>query len=568
MLKKLSFICLTASFLVMSCQQHSKSYLINKTQGSEYIDNSHIQIDSCNTQTIADLAQLCKIWGFLKYYHPVVAEGKYNWDFELFRIMPSILNAQSKQDKEKIYYKWIQDLGKVKQSDVPFPINIDSIKIYPDISWIEDSLALGQISEQLIDIKFAKRSNDHFYIGLEKEKNAKFKNESAYSSLSYPDTGYRLLALFRYWNIIQYYYPYKYLIDENWNDVLARFIPLIIHAKDRTEYVNVLLKLIVCIGDSHAGLFEKEGILDKDKLYRGPADISFVEDKAIVVNSKNDQLKIGDILLKIDGEPIEQIITRKLPYISASNNSSKFRDLAFELLVTNKERLYVEFDRNGKQQSDFITCIPYDKRYALSRMQQNKPLINYVEPFNILNLYLGSQEGGSIPKKINAKGIIIDLRCYPSLKVKGYWDFEQLYPAPSGFVKFTKPSIVFPGLFSFTNAPIVGKENSEYFKGKKIILINELTQSHAEFMTMKYRCAPNTLVIGSTTAGADGNISSFSLPGDIHTSISGIGIYYLNGGETQKTGIIPDIEVKPTIEGVRSGHDEVLEKAIELILND
>lgn len=108
----------------------------------------------------------------------------------------------------------------------------------------------------------------------------------------------------------------------------------------------------------------------------------------------------------------------------------------------------------------------------------------------------------------------------------------------------------------------------EYFKGKKIILINELSQSQAEFLAMKYRSAPNTLVIGSTTAGADGNVSTFSLPGGIFTSISGLGVYYPDGGETQKIGIVPDIEVKPTIKGVRLGRDEVLDKAIELLTNE
>jgi C-terminal processing protease CtpA/Prc len=82
---------------------------------------------------------------------------------------------------------------------------------------------------------------------------------------------------------------------------------------------------------------------------------------------------------------------------------------------------------------------------------------------------------------------------------------------------------------------------------------------------MAYRTAPNATVIGSTTAGADGNVSSIRLPGGISTMISGIGVYYPDGRETQRIGIVPDIEVKPTIEGIKNGKDEVLEKAIEFI---
>ena len=47
--------------------------------------------------------------------------------------------------------------------------------------------------------------------------------------------------------------------------------------------------------------------------------------------------------------------------------------------------------------------------------------------------------------------------------------------------------------------------------------------------------------------------------------ISGIGVYYPDGTKTQRVGIVPDIEVKPTISGIRNGKDELLEKAIELI---
>jgi C-terminal processing protease CtpA/Prc len=47
--------------------------------------------------------------------------------------------------------------------------------------------------------------------------------------------------------------------------------------------------------------------------------------------------------------------------------------------------------------------------------------------------------------------------------------------------------------------------------------------------------------------------------------MTGIGVYYPDGKETQRIGIVPDVEVKPTIEGLRSKRDEVLEKAIEII---
>jgi C-terminal processing protease CtpA/Prc len=83
---------------------------------------------------------------------------------------------------------------------------------------------------------------------------------------------------------------------------------------------------------------------------------------------------------------------------------------------------------------------------------------------------------------------------------------------------------------------------------------------------MAFRAAPRAVVVGSTTAGADGNVSRISLPGGLHTMISGIGVFYPDRRPTQRVGIVPDVEVRPSLAGVRQGRDEVLEEALRQIL--
>jgi C-terminal processing protease CtpA/Prc len=48
--------------------------------------------------------------------------------------------------------------------------------------------------------------------------------------------------------------------------------------------------------------------------------------------------------------------------------------------------------------------------------------------------------------------------------------------------------------------------------------------------------------------------------------ISGLGVFHPDGSPTQRVGIIPDVFVSPTIEGIREGRDEVLEEGIRQIL--
>ena len=82
----------------------------------------------------------------------------------------------------------------------------------------------------------------------------------------------------------------------------------------------------------------------------------------------------------------------------------------------------------------------------------------------------------------------------------------------------------------------------------------------------KNNAAPGALVVGSTTAGADGNVSGFALPGGFNTMISGIGVFYPDKKPTQRIEILPDVEARPTLVGIRSGRDEVLEEALRQVL--
>ena len=127
------------------------------------------------------------------------------------------------------------------------------------------------------------------------------------------------------------------------------------------------------------------------------------------------------------------------------------------------------------------------------------------------------------------------------------------------------PDLSYPGVMMRGPIYYCGSSNENYYKGKVVLLFDETSQSHAEFTIMALQTAPDVLSVGSQTAGADGNVSSIILPGNYKTFMTGMGVYYPDGRETQRIGMIPDFEVKPTIAGIKAGKDEVLQKAIELI---
>jgi C-terminal processing protease CtpA/Prc len=171
-----------------------------------------------------------------------------------------------------------------------------------------------------------------------------------------------------------------------------------------------------------------------------------------------------------------------------------------------------------------------------------------------------------IDKAAGSKGLIIDIRNYPS-EFMPFVLGSMLVDKPSPFARFTSGDLNNPGAFQWGAEVSIPPAKTRY-PGKVIILVDEVSQSQAEYTTMALRTAPGAKVIGSTTAGADGNVSAIPLPGGLRSMFSGIGVFYPDKSPTQKVGILPDVEVKPTIAGIREGRDEVLEEAIRQIMKN
>ncbi len=133
------------------------------------------------------------------------------------------------------------------------------------------------------------------------------------------------------------------------------------------------------------------------------------------------------------------------------------------------------------------------------------------------------------------------------------------------FSQLISPDLSYPGKYIWSKKLTIGKKNKNSYKGKVVILVNENTISHAEWTVMCLQTIDKAIVVGSQTAGADGNVTIFNFLDDHKTGFSGLGVFYPDGRETQRIGIVPDIEVKKTINGLIKGKDEVLEKALELI---
>jgi C-terminal processing protease CtpA/Prc len=169
-----------------------------------------------------------------------------------------------------------------------------------------------------------------------------------------------------------------------------------------------------------------------------------------------------------------------------------------------------------------------------------------------------------IKRAQGTKGLIIDIRNYPSEYVR-YSLGSALVDKKTPFARFTSDNLANPGAF-YWDQPLALTPREPHYAGKIVILVDSVTQSAAELTAMAFGAAPEAVVVGSRTAGADGEARKMSLPGGLSARISTLGVYYPDKKPTQRVGIVPDVVVKPTIADIRAGRDAALEKAIHLIV--
>jgi C-terminal processing protease CtpA/Prc len=529
---------------------------------------------------VKELTNLGMLWGFIKYYHAGVQKGEHNMDAALFRILPNVLAAANSDSANAIMERWVDGFGKPTPcSKCKLPDTNTVAKPEPNYGYLFTPDNLPRSLQAKLEYIRQNRhtGKEHYYCSADRfVGNPEFTNELAYTGMQATDAGLRLLALYRYWNMIQYFYPYRHLIGEDWNRALGLMIPEFCNANDQLTYQLACMKMIVRINDSHAGL-NTETLQQEKGRFLLPFATAFVEDKLVVTRyydpaaATSGPAKPGDMIEQINGNSITDLIRRYLPLTSGSNYERKLFAMAHAngyLVRSNQPETKISVLRDGNPIEITVPNIIYDtaNRQVYSGSLSGKGYT--IMENNIGYLYpakLDDNDFATVKDSLAAtKGLIIDFRCYPTTFMPftyGKWLKAQSTP----FVKFTTCNTDMPGYFSTRDALQNGGGKGEHYTGKVVILVNATTQSSAEYQTMALQSRPGAMVIGSQTSGADGNVSLITLPGGLTTYISGIGVLYPDGTETQRTGIRIDKERRPTIDGIKNGTDEVLQYALKLL---
>jgi len=542
----------------------------------EFDGGSKIALSELSTVQIENLATLGKVWGFLKYHHPQVTSGQRHWDYDLFRMLPAVLAAPGRAAANAALAKWVTALGKVGECQPCANLNETELHLRPEVAWINSEEQLGRDLSRMLQATYRSRPADgkQFYVSMAPVVgNPVFVHELSYRGAKLPDPGLQLLALFRFWNIIEYWSPNRDVMGENWDRVIEEFIPRIALAKTAEDYQRELMALIAKVHDTHANLWSAIEVRPPVGSCQLPVTVRFVENRAIVTAYTDAAagpatgLQVGDAIETLDGVPVPQLMEKWKPYYADSNDAAMLRDMGSTLTRGECGDAKLNLGRDNRTLELAAKRLPGMASSGIGTHDLPGDTFRRLSD-DVGYLKLSSVKVADAAHYVDgaaeSKGLIIDIRNYPS-EFMVFALGSLLMDKETPFVRFTTGDPSNPGAFHF-GAPLSITPGKPHYSGKVVILVDELTQSSAEYTSMAFRASPNAFVIGSTTAGADGNVSQIPLPGGQRTMISGIGVFYPDKRPTQRVGIVPDLVVRPTSAGIRAGRDEVLEAAIRQIL--
>ncbi len=409
------------------------------------------------------------------------------------------------------------------------------------------------------------------------------QRDKTYPEMEFPPTEYRLLALFRFWHVIDRFFPYKHLIDKPWDEVLTRYIPKFEQNKDAVDYQVTVQEMVAEIQDSHGGVrypTQPAKVSERRGRHFPAISIRFVGDE-LMVNGLLDPsvpLKKGEVISAIEGQPVWTYGERSARLFAHSTRQSLKQILQFDMLRGQQDsviRLTVK-DLKGLTRDVELkrTVGAADPRWqqffdgADTKLPVYRMLPSGYGYVDLVRLTVADVDKMFESLK-NAPAIIFDMRGYP--KGTAWAIAPRLTDKRKvAAARFYRPiwfgNSLSDGDFThgthFTFEQTIPDTPGETYKGKVVMLIDEKAISQSEHTALFFEAATDTTFVGSPTMGANGDVTTMTLPGNLTVSFSGHDVRHVDGRQLQRVGIQPHVKAVPTVKGILAGRDEVLEAAI------
>lgn len=373
----------------------------------------------------------------------------------------------------------------------------------------------------------------------------------------------RLGNVINVYNVFQHFYPYFDVVDVDWEKELEIALKRCFSDKTDNDHLITLQKFTAPLKDGH--IWVSGGSMGS---YVPPISWEWVENKLVITKvwKENIEINVGDIVSKINNQTPEEYFEEINSRISAGTEGwLNYRAKSMSLMGDENDVLILEIDGKTLRLTHDLDI--YKKGRSESSTAQHYKLIN--DSIFYLNLDLIEMDtiNKLLPQLTKSKAIICDLRGYPNGNHELISHLLKTNDTTSAWMQI--PQIIYPN-----QKNVVGyekhnwklKAKAPYLGDKKIVfIIDGSAISYAESYMGYIEGYKLATIIGQPTAGTNGNVNPFGLSADYRLSWTGMRVLKHDGSQHHAIGILPNVYINKTIEGVKLGKDEFLEKAIEIV---
>lgn len=387
----------------------------------------------------------------------------------------------------------------------------------------------------------------------------------SWDTLSDPALGVRLGGVVVAWSVLRHFYPYFDVAPVDWDTVLPGVLGGALADTNRMDFVYTLRRLGHALYDGHAS------VSDATTRARGsvPARVEVVEDRvAVTASQPGSNLQPGDVVLGIDGRPAADLLSWQVEH---SSGSPQFRQARGVLRLLNGkpgDTLELSVERGADTLTVHGVVVPFPSIYLQPDAGDSIRLLEKDIWYVDLNRAPMEAIDPVMDKLATAKGVVFDLRGYP----RGNHDVICHLLAGNerrGEKWMFVPQVAWPDFERVTAWDSFGwsylQPKPPRITGKVVFLTDGTAISYAESFMGHIEGFKLAEIVGGPTAGTNGNVNPMMLPGGFRFSWTGMKVTKFDGSQHHLIGIQPTVPLERTLEAVRAGRDEYIEKALALI---
>jgi C-terminal processing protease CtpA/Prc len=374
------------------------------------------------------------------------------------------------------------------------------------------------------------------------------------------------------WSVFQHFYPYFDVVECDWDQALRDALKKAATDADECAFRETLAEMVAQLRDGHGNVYhgcvpEAAALPLAWDWIEGQLVITAVAPQARGADGQELHLKPGDVVRAVDDRPVGEILDELERRTSGATPQWR-RHSALTWLASRGSgpRVALEVVRDGEAPRRVVVSRavseagePIEPRPQ--PIAEVAPGIWYVD----LDRVSDDEFLASLPKLEEASGLVFDLRGYP--RRLSTVVLAHLTDQPVTCAQWHVPRVTLPDRrdMQFDRSHWTVPPRRPRLTAKAAFIIDGRAISYAETylgIVEHYRLAA---LVGQPTAGTNGNINPFSLPGGYQVVWTGMKVLKQDGSQHHGVGIRPTVPVERTLRGVREGRDELLERAIEVV---